>query len=255
MRNNILYLHIEGVRLKDSGSNSIFGNIVLQCGVGNGIFMGGGISLVNSHDNIISSNIITNNTLLGLILENSAHNLIYKNVIENNNYGIRIGNSANNMFHHNNFINAFEHVYLYNVYNTTWNDGVEGNYWDDYVGLDDGSGGRVAGDGVGDTDLPHLGVDNYPLISPHDSIPIVWENTAYPVKLLSNSTVSSFRFIQAEKKDCLHGKRTAGHGWLFQRDNPQKSSPRRSMENPLKQCRHNFRNHPKRKSNTHHHLL
>jgi hypothetical protein len=46
----------------------------------------------------------------------------------------------------------------------------EGNYWSDYTGLDDGSGvglfgeSRVAGDGIGDTETPHLGYDWYPLM-------------------------------------------------------------------------------------------
>ena len=39
-----------------------------------------------------------------------------------------------------------------------------GNYWSDYTGVDDGSDGRVAGDGIGDTLLLHLGLDNYPWI-------------------------------------------------------------------------------------------
>ncbi len=44
-----------------------------------------------------------------------------------------------------------------------WDDGAgHGNYWSDYGGLDDGSDGRTAGDGIGDTGLPHQGVDYYP---------------------------------------------------------------------------------------------
>jgi hypothetical protein len=45
-----------------------------------------------------------------------------------------------------------------------------GNFWSNYWGVDDGSNGRVAGDGVGDTDLPHEGVDPCPLLDP--SIPM-----------------------------------------------------------------------------------
>jgi hypothetical protein len=51
----------------------------------------------------------------------------------------------------------------------------EGNYWSDYYGVDDGSNGRTAGDGVGDTEIPHpfidqgngyYQLDNYPLVNP-----------------------------------------------------------------------------------------
>jgi len=37
-----------------------------------------------------------------------------------------------------------------------------GNYWGSYDGADDGTGGRVAGDGVGDTLLPYHGQDMFP---------------------------------------------------------------------------------------------
>jgi hypothetical protein len=51
--------------------------------------------------------------------------------------------------------------------NTKWDDVFgEGNYWSNYNGLDDGSNGRIAGDGVGDTNIPHMGLDNYPLMEP-----------------------------------------------------------------------------------------
>ncbi|MGA1822067.1 MAG: NosD domain-containing protein [Thermoplasmatota archaeon] len=41
---------------------------------------------------------------------------------------------------------------------------LEGNFWSTYRGRDDGSGGRRANDGIGDTDIPFLGRDSYPLM-------------------------------------------------------------------------------------------
>jgi hypothetical protein len=119
-------------------------------------------------------------------------------VIEDNGWvGVVLHDSPLNTFHHNSFRNAIDQR---DSSDNVWDDGAEGNYWDDYVGLDDGSNGRVPGDGVGDTDLPHQGVDNYPLVQPPKPIPILWENNAYPVAVNSNSTVSAFRFVQPDKK-------------------------------------------------------
>ena len=42
-----------------------------------------------------------------------------------------------------------------------WDNGAEGNYWSDYAGED------LDGDGIGDTLLPHQGIDNYPLMRPY----------------------------------------------------------------------------------------
>ena len=35
----------------------------------------------------------------------------------------------------------------------SWDYEEEGNYWSDYNGLDNGANGRIAGDGIGDTNL------------------------------------------------------------------------------------------------------
>jgi hypothetical protein len=89
--------------------------------------------------------------------------------------GIRLVNQANNnTLHHNNIINNTYQVYISSSYGNIWDDGNgEGNYWSDYNGLDDGSNGRIADDGVGDTEIPHpstdggygyFQLDNYPMM-------------------------------------------------------------------------------------------
>jgi len=148
--------------------------------------------------NNISNNVIANNNN-GVNLGESNNNTIIGNTISNNNLGINLVPSNNNTIYHNNFVENSQQLGGSDTSNT-WDNGAEGNYWSDYTGLDDGSGGRVAGDGVGDTDLPHQGVDYYPLIVPWGPIPVVWNSSTYPVKLVSNSTVSAFQFLQPNKR-------------------------------------------------------
>ena len=87
-------------------------------------------------------------------------------IVDNYGYGISIySNSNNNIFHHNNILDNTSPVFSSGI--NSWDNGEgEGNYWSDYTGSDNGSNGRIAGDGVGDTDLPHQGVDWYPLMEP-----------------------------------------------------------------------------------------
>jgi len=168
-----------GVCLNSSCNNTIVDNIILNNGGWvPSLLWGGGIESTYSNGSLISGNTIANHANWGLILVNSVDNLVY----------------------HNNFLNNSEQADQHESYNNVWNNGTEGNYWDDYVGLDSGNGGRTAGDGVGDTGLPHFGFDNFPLIIPSGPIHVICESTAYPVTLLSNSTISEFRFMQTSKK-------------------------------------------------------
>jgi parallel beta-helix repeat protein len=191
-----------GIVLNYSDNNEILDNIItLNGGVELISVWGTGISLLDSDWNTISGNIIAGSVVYGIELYGYA-NLIQGNVIEGNGWaGIGMHYSPPNTFHHNSFFRNGGPVDLIDSSDNVWDDGAEGNYWDDYVGLDDGSNGRVAGDGVGDTDLPYYyGVDNYPLVQPPKPIPVLWENNAYPVAVYSNSTVSAFRFVQPDKK-------------------------------------------------------
>lgn len=124
-----------------------------------------GIELLKSNGSDIIGNIIMNNSWAGIYIHESNENIIHSNTITNNSIGAWIPTSTvPNTFYHNNFINNTNQVNAPTF--TKWDNGTAGNYWSDYTGLDDGSDGRVAGDGIGDTKIPHLGYDNYPLMNP-----------------------------------------------------------------------------------------
>lgn len=125
-----------------------------------------GILLNNSEDTIISNNTITDHHISSIYLLNSSKNIIINNDIKNNNIGIIFDiNSTDNILYHNNFINnTYYHVYskianFFYDYTTK-----QGNYYDDYDGIDKNN------DGIGDTPY-NISKDElkdlYPLMSPY----------------------------------------------------------------------------------------
>lgn len=189
-----------GIRLDNSENNTVSNNIVSSTiGMTVGLLSGSGIILSSSIHNIISDNVITNSLEEAFFLDSSNNNLFLRNAAENNGATFFAHSSDNNTFFHNNFVHNSGSVWWYSS-NNTWSIGGEGNYWDDYVGLDDGADGRIAGDRIGDTNLPWHGVDDYPLVTPVNPLQVFWENQAFPASLSSNSTVSTFTFDHANKR-------------------------------------------------------
>lgn len=203
---NVVTLNgLAGIELESSRNNTVSDNVVSSTGfAGGGLVYGDGILLSSSANNTISSNVITDSILCGIELGSSDNNSILANTIRNGD-SIEASKSENSTFFHNNFIGDRWGPSLLFSGNNTWSVSGEGNYWDDYAGLDDGSNGRVAGDGVGDTGLPSHGVDYYPLVNPVNPLLVLWNNTVFPVSLVSNSTVYagsnpySFGFSQSDK--------------------------------------------------------
>ena len=117
----------------------------------------------------------TGDYVAGICLVYADHCNISDNIISNNNHGINLTGSSNNTIFHNDIVN--NSVYDSDPANNDWHHPVllEGNYWSDYTGVDDGSGAgkhSISGDGVGDTLIPHpgAGYDNYPFMkrcNPH----------------------------------------------------------------------------------------
>ncbi len=88
------------------------------------------------------------------------NNVITLNTITQNDIGVTLdATTSTNILHHNNIID--NGIQAYDDGANVWDDGAgEGNYWSDYTGSD------LDNDGVGDTDLPHQGLDWYPLMEP-----------------------------------------------------------------------------------------
>jgi len=172
INNNQTGSHYYGLFINSgSNNNTVIGN-TFQKNTGAATF-GEGIRILNSQfNNIINNNLLDNDK--GIRIEdNSNYNMILQNVIENNfDYGAFViansRDSLGNFFYHNTFNNT-----AYNAYDngtgTLWDNGVIGNFWSDYGGVD------ANNDGIGDTPYPVDGeagsMDNYPIVD--NTAPII----------------------------------------------------------------------------------
>lgn len=138
---NLIVMDFEtGISIQDGVGNEVTVNYLTDNDVG--------LSLVSATDTTVTNNVITNNALGVSVDGASVNNGIFLNLLIDN--GDEIHDAGLN-------------IWVHPVHQL-------GNFWWNYWGEDDGSNGRTAGDGVGDTDLPHEGVDNAPLMDP--SIPM-----------------------------------------------------------------------------------
>jgi len=124
---------------------------------------GYGLTLIGSNGCSIINNVIMDCSWAGVQIKDSNDNNIHGNTIANNSIGVWVTSDSSLLtkFYHNNFIDNLNQVSDFGS-GTIWDDGYlsGGNYWSDYTGEDSD------GDGIGDTYVPHLGLDNYPLMKP-----------------------------------------------------------------------------------------
>jgi len=151
--NNIVKNGENGIYLSSSSNSLINGNTIEDNNAN-------GIHLSASSENTISDNTLQNNNGLGIYFStSSSSNIISQNSISGNHpYGIRLVSSNGNTFHHNMF--SDNNINVNDPNTNSWDDGAEGNYWDDYTGQD------VDEDGIGDTPYEIYGgsnQDRYPL--------------------------------------------------------------------------------------------
>jgi parallel beta-helix repeat protein len=132
----------------------------------------------------------------GLTLFESDNNSVVDAKIENNSVGVGLYQSNGNVFYHNSFIDNNKQVIsnLYSplsppseTYSTNgWNNGLEGNYWSDYIGMD------LNHDGMGDTPyvVDRNNTDNRPLMGTFSN----FTTSDYSVQTICNSTIFDFNF-------------------------------------------------------------
>ncbi len=173
----------DGIIIDGGSENKIIGNEIHE-------IPGNGISIRSSIDNLIMQNSVSTQGI-GLNLSGCHFNNMYNNffistsssecmklwtshnnTIERNTFHpdsgletISLHNSSNNSIWHNQLNLTGHYGPAVNVdensTNNVWDNGSEGNYWSNYNGTD------LDNDGIGDTNLPWEGVDNYPLMNPY----------------------------------------------------------------------------------------
>jgi len=199
--NNITNNKNDGIDSWHSSNSSIYGNNITN-NKNDGIFLDG-----CSNNNIYGNDIAYNDE--GIVFWKSSNNKVYGNNLTRNeirldqssNYNTIFGNnitkgldsiilfsSKSNIIYHNNFIDTLQ-VSRYNTSNT-WDNGVEGNYWSKYIGVD------LDHDGLGDT--PHImdasNTDNHPLMGMFYSFKT---SLGYDVNIISNSTIEDFQYFES----------------------------------------------------------
>jgi parallel beta-helix repeat protein len=215
-----------GIQLRYSDNSTITGNQIMTHNDQYCIWLHNSIGC-NIYDNWLAD------AEDGLMIEHSYSCLVKKNVIENCERGIDIGwwvggEFVENLiksnyygvegegslpqypqypkwiFYHNNFINNTHQAYVSSG-EGSWNNAGEGNYWDDYSGVDSNY------DGIGDSpySIEHApNKDNHPLIGMFHSF-----NTSlgYTVNVISNSTIEDFQYFESNSTIRIHVSNTTSN--------------------------------------------
>jgi parallel beta-helix repeat protein len=158
---------------------------------------GMGINLYNSCNNTASANNIeANNEAIHLDYSSNYNSVIGNNIEDNGVRGIYVDSSSENLVYHNNFVNNTNQAYVaasgYSPSNS-WDNGMEGNYWSNYLGAD------FNADGIGDTPYPidANNTDHFPLLG---TFSVFDATQGCSVAIVSNSTITDFNYSSLDKR-------------------------------------------------------
>lgn len=145
---------------------------------------GHGINLLQSNNNDIEYNTIRNNYQNGIKLYQSSSNTIYDNSINGNGQnGINAVISNSNTFFYNDFSDNFNEN-AYDSGSNSWNYNSQGNFWDDYGGVDENPE-----DGIGDNPYNIPGGSNQDLYPLGDFIEVNQKPVATILSISPNPAV------------------------------------------------------------------
>ena len=172
-----------------------------------------GIGLRFCTNSVFSNNIITNNTVVGITCYFSGRNFFSKNAVYDNSIGILVYTSSSNVFTANTLSSneqgisvvagSRQNIFFHNNFEDTvstdqspnaqniWSKNGEGNFWASYAGID------ADNDGIGDPGYAYFvdknNFDEYPLMGIFSEFTVT-TNATYFVDIVSNSTISGFRY-------------------------------------------------------------
>jgi parallel beta-helix repeat protein len=178
-----------GIKFEHSRNSTVIGNNANNNGWA-------GIGIFTSQYNVVNANIVNGNINYGIDLVYSANNVVTGNdATSGEAYSMVLYYSNFTLIYHNNFMNHY--IYEWVKTANSWDNGLEGNYWNSYDGIDANQ------DGIGDT--PYIidegNQDNFPLMGVFSSF-----NTSLgcQVSVVSNSFIQDFEYFESNRTIRMH---------------------------------------------------
>jgi len=155
-----------------------------------------GVTLGRGSFNMVSENSITSNRFIGIAMS-SFNSTINRNNIRDNANGIAVSDCSGNRIFQNNFANNSVQTGIYSAGSNSWDNSIEGNYWDNYTGID------LNRDGIGDTPyvISNGNQDNFPLMG---ALSTFSTSRGYAVEVISNATIADFQYFESNSSIVMH---------------------------------------------------